>query len=178
MAYTPPTTRTTGDLVTAATWNADLVDNIRFLASPPACRVWNNANQSIPNNVLTALLFNSERYDTDSMHSTVTNTSRITFTTAGVYVVFAHLNIASNATGKRSAGFRLNGGTFIGELTVPPVSGADTNLSPCTTYKFAAGDYVECYVNQTSGVALNVVALGDPYRHTFEFGATWVGLGT
>lgn len=31
MAYTAPTTRTTGELITAAIWNGDLTDNIAYL---------------------------------------------------------------------------------------------------------------------------------------------------
>lgn len=31
MAWTTPTTRTTGDLITAAIWNSDLVDNLAYL---------------------------------------------------------------------------------------------------------------------------------------------------
>lgn len=33
MAYTAPTTRTTGDLITASIWNTDLTDNIAYLYS-------------------------------------------------------------------------------------------------------------------------------------------------
>lgn|SRR3990167_124054 len=36
MAYTEPTTRTTGDLITASIWNTDLTDNISFLRTRPA----------------------------------------------------------------------------------------------------------------------------------------------
>lgn len=35
MAYTVPTPRTTGELITAAVWNTDLVDNIVFLRGSP-----------------------------------------------------------------------------------------------------------------------------------------------
>lgn len=36
MAYTIPTTRTTGDLITASIWNTDIVDNIIFLKAQSA----------------------------------------------------------------------------------------------------------------------------------------------
>jgi hypothetical protein len=35
MAWTAPTTRTTGELITAAIWNTDIVDNLNILKSPP-----------------------------------------------------------------------------------------------------------------------------------------------
>ena len=33
--YTAPTTRSSGDLVTAAIWNTDLVENIKYLKDTP-----------------------------------------------------------------------------------------------------------------------------------------------
>ena len=36
MAYTTPTTQTTGTLIDATTWNRDIVDNIIALKSPPS----------------------------------------------------------------------------------------------------------------------------------------------
>ena len=35
MAWIAPTTRTTGELITAAIWNVDVVDNLLALKSPP-----------------------------------------------------------------------------------------------------------------------------------------------
>jgi hypothetical protein len=51
-----------------------------------SCRVYNSGNQTISNATWTDLTFDSELYDTDTMHDTSSNTNRITFTTAGVYV--------------------------------------------------------------------------------------------
>lgn len=36
MAWTAPTTRTTGELITAAIWNTDIVDNLAALKAPPS----------------------------------------------------------------------------------------------------------------------------------------------
>lgn len=36
MAYTQPTTRNTGDSITASIWNTDLVDNVIALKNPPS----------------------------------------------------------------------------------------------------------------------------------------------
>lgn len=38
MAYTQPTTRNTGDSITASVWNTDLVDNIIALKNPPSAQ--------------------------------------------------------------------------------------------------------------------------------------------
>lgn len=144
--------------------------DIAFLANPPRCRVYNSANIShATSGVAQALTFNSERYDTDTMHSTAVNTERITFTTGGTYDVFSHVAFAVNPTGYRQAYIRLNATTIIVADTRAAAPGEATHLTAATTYDFSAGDYIEVYANQTSGAALNVVALGN---YSPEFGAT------
>lgn len=118
-------------------------------------RVYHNAAQSIPNNTATTLAFNSERNDTDTIHDTVTNNSRLTCKTAGVYAISGTLEYATNATGERSVAIRLNGTTYIaaaansGGISV-------TQLSCTTQYIMAVNDYIELIAFQDSGGALNV----------------------
>ena len=85
MAYVAPTIRSAGDAVTAADYNI-MANNAIFLAKPPACRLYNTANLTgyTMNSTIT---WSAEQYDTDNMHSNVTNTGRITATTAGMYLV-------------------------------------------------------------------------------------------
>ena len=87
------------------------------LQNPPCCRVYNSAehlgrqrHRSRPST------FNCERYDTDSMHSTSSNTGRITFTTAGVYSSSGNVDFACNATGRHDVWIRLNGTTTIAQI--------------------------------------------------------------
>lgn len=124
----------------------------------PRARVYNSAALSIPNGLVTALTFNSERYDTDNIHSTSSNTSRLTATTAGTYLIIANVSFASNTTGERVCRIRLNGTTTIGNVAAAPVTGDSTTQSVSTQYALAAGDYVEVEAFQTSGGALNVEA--------------------
>ena len=131
-------------------------------------RVYHNANQSIPDATNTALAFNSERADTNTIHDTVTNNSRLTCQTAGVYSITASVEFAANATGIRSVGLRLNGTTFL-SLQRSPSAGASVTalLSVATMYALAATDYVEVIVSQDSGGALNVLAGGN-YSPEFQ----------
>ena len=168
MAWATPSSRATDDVIAAATWNQDVVDNPAFLHDPPCCRVYNSANISIPDSTNTALTFNSERYDTDTMHSTAVNTGRITFTTAGKYHVATSLTFAANSSGVRLAFIRLNGATTIARHSHPGDTG---DLSFGTDYSFAAADYVEVLVYQTSSGALNVSAAGN---YSPEFSARWI----
>lgn len=179
MPYTAPHTITTGELVTPTTMNNEWGGNVSFLANPPACRVYNNAAQSVASATFTALAFNSERFDTDNMHDTVTNNSRITINTAGLYVVTGHVEWAANTTSERIVEFLVNG---TNEVAVQRQSANTTGgahlFSITTMLKLAATDYIQLRVYQATGGALNV----QPSNSTTDwfscdFGAVWVGLG-
>lgn len=171
-----PKTWAQGEYPTAAQFNTNIRDASGFLFNPPACRVYNNAAINIATSgVAQALTFNTERYDTDSMHDVAVNTGRITFNTAGLYLVFATVEFAANATGFRQAYIRLNGVTpILVQTNQAPPATIGSQLNVAGVYKFAAADYVECIVQQGSGGALNVTSSAN---FSPEFGATWVGRG-
>lgn len=181
MAYSTPRTWTAGEYPTAVMLNANVRDNVSFLASPPSCRVYNSALINVVNATDTLLTFDSERFDTNTMHDTVTNPGRITFTTAGVYVVsFTGQFIAATDYTQGNAYIRLNGTTPIGlgsSVGTSTLSTAGMFVSCHTIYKFAAADYVEVMVRQTNGAAATraIQALGN---YSFECSAVWIGLGT
>lgn len=178
MAYSAPTTITTGQLVTASLMNADWGGNITFLANPPACRVYHAATQSIVTSGTPQILaFNTERFDTNTMHDTVTNNSRITINTAGLYVVNAYVEFAASATGTREVDLLVNGTTFIAVDLRPATAAGTTVIAVSSMWKFAATDYVQARVTQSSGGALNVSAGSATSAHTCDFSAAWVGLG-
>ena len=178
MAYSAPTTRSTGFLVTAAVWNQDVVDNVTFLANPPACRVYNSANISCANNAETAMTFDTERFDTDSMHSTSVNTGRITITTPGLYVFgFCVVLAADTDYIATYATIRLNGTTPIAQQSMGSFNSAiGPVLNPSGVYKFAAADYFDVVVYQinTSANANNALNGGN---RSPEAWAAWIGLG-
>jgi hypothetical protein len=119
-------------------------------------RVYNDADITLTTGTLTALTFNQERFDSDTIHSTSSNTSRLTATTAGVYVITGTARFATNATGNRRVLIRLNGATYIAEQTQAAVSGLQTTLTVATIYTLAATDYVELVALQSSGGDLAV----------------------
>lgn len=146
----------------------------------PAVRVYHNAAQSISNTTFTTLAFNSEAttgFDTEAMHDLVTNNSRITIVTPGVYLVGASVDFAANATGVRLVvlhRFASGGG---GDTAIASVDGVtigtvdDHSMSLVTAYAMAAGDYFTLQVWQNSGGALNVPASS---AYSPEFWAVWV----
>jgi hypothetical protein len=128
-------------------------------APVPQARVYNNADISVANTTSVALTFNSERWDEGDLHSTSSNTSRLTAPVAGLYVIGGHVRFEFGGLGGfRQATIRLNGSTVIAEVLDTAVNTPGTGLSPTTTYRLAAGDYVELVVQQNSGGALNVDA--------------------
>jgi hypothetical protein len=177
MPYTSPATQTAGGIGTAA-WANSVKAATDFLANPPACRVYHTAAQSVANDSQLILAFNSERFDTDNMHSTVTNNSRITFNTAGVYVVTAAVEFIVGTYEYLGVNIRLNGGSFIAVDDAPVASAVYSNgRTVSTLYKFNAGDYVEVRVFQRNAAAAarNVLRTAN---YSPEFSAVWVGAGT
>ena len=114
-------------------------------------------NQSIADNTNTALEFNSERSDTDTIHDNAVNNSRLTCKTAGAYLIGGNFAFAASATGMRQISILLNGTTTIAVQRVPAIS-TDTMLSLSTVYGLAVNDYVQLFAYQNSGGALSVNA--------------------
>jgi hypothetical protein len=182
MPYSAPTTIAGGQLVTAGLMNTDWAGNIAFLANPPACRVYHNATQSIAHATETSLIFNSEDNDTDTMHDTVTNNGRITFNTAGLYVVTACIPFDRSTDYTHTyCVIRLNGTTThivaTSDGTSTSAADADVFHNPTSPYKFAVNDWIDVRVYHRNGAAtarnINPRAAG---RAMF-FSAVWHGLG-
>jgi hypothetical protein len=140
--------------------------------NPPTCRAKHSANISIADTVDTYLPFDGEDFDTESMHNPASNNSRITITTPGVYYVFVAVRLQATATYQVQV--RKN-------RTTPPVLGGNVHYVPSATFvyvnglvKLAAADYVEVFVQQSGGGALNVQFVDgcSPL-----FGAVWVATG-
>lgn len=171
--------RSAGEFIDDPDWD-ELVDALNFLANRPACRVYRSTAQSVNDNAgVTVVTFDTERFDTDNMHSTSVNTSRITFTTAGLYQVTFHGAFAAgNDYNVAWALIRLNGATTIaynsGGRSVSAVS--DLHVGVTTLYKFAAADYVEISVGQdnSANTARNLLAATN---YSPECSAVWLGRG-
>lgn len=133
----------------------------RFTHPQSMATVWHNAAQSIANATYTVLAFNQDEINTDGMHSTVTNNSRLIAPVAGKYRITGSVMFAANAVGMRAYQVRLNAagnpaaGTLVDAAQCPP-GGDDTILSKSKLYTLAANDYVELFAYQSSTGALNV----------------------
>lgn len=151
-----------------AEWDLDAdVDNIitcgsglaatipTVLTNPPAVLASTPIAQTINNSSTTTLSFNRERFDTDTMHSEAANTSRITMTTAGVYLISGWVIWSGHATGERRVDIITGGNTIAQDERVTMQD--DFFSHPFQSiWKFAAAEYFEVQVHQNSGATLQV----------------------
>ena len=130
-------------------------------AAPTAvsCYVWNSTDQNLTSGVYTTLTFDTESgsvqaFDTDAIHSTVSNTGRLTVPTGlgGKWIVtFAIYVTGTNATGYIPK-FQVNGSDK-NRFNCHTFGSSETRtICGTQTFNLAAGDYVELLVYQNSGV--------------------------
>ena len=130
-----------------------------------SARAYESATFAVANATDTVVLFDSERFDTDTIHDVSSNTGRLTATTAGVYIIIGHISFPTNTTGFRSVHIRAEGSTELAFETRAPSSNA-TNVSISTITNLSATDYVELLVYQSSGGSLTLPADAN-YQQSF-----------
>jgi hypothetical protein len=130
------------------------------LPTTPRARAKRTSAQSIANGTITAVTLPAEDYDTDAIHDTSTNTSRLTCKTAGWYVISGYAQWNSGATGgaRRVGTIRLNGTTNL-DLAEQgaPAAGTFPGHAIGAQYYLAVNDYVELVVYQDSGGSVDVI---------------------
>jgi len=132
----------------------------------PYCRIRNSADQAIPNGAVTLVTFNTDVEDPTDMHSTVTNTGRVTIAMPGIYSIVGNFCYEPNATGTRAMYIELNAVTNLAESHVPVNSASYyTMFNIADIIRLAAGDYVSLYTYQNSGGNLNSKSFGSNLPH-------------
>ena len=171
MAWTTPATVVADSTeLTASLWNQQVRDNTSFLYSPASCALDHTGNQTISNGTWTSVTFTApDLFDTDNMHSTSSNTSRITINTAGIYLLTANIEWTSQATGFRASRIYVDGSTIISSDQRTTVSGDSTISALSGIYRFTAGQYVELQGYQNTGAPLNIIS------GQTNFAASWLG---
>jgi hypothetical protein len=178
MAWTTPRTWVVGEVLTAANMNTHLRDNVSWLGNPPTCRVYNSAALATTSGTPLPLTYNSERWDTESMHSTVTNTERLLAPVAGKYRVGAAVRYASNATNQRELyierfnSSNVSQGVYIHKI-VPAINGNITDVDVNTEIEMNLNDYVKIVALQNSGGGINITVSG---KFTPEAWMTWFSI--
>ncbi len=172
--YNTISTFTSGQILTATQMNG-IGTNVNNYRVPPMVRLTGSANLTsyTSGNVIT---YNTETYDTDDMHSNVTNTSRITFQTAGVYLVsFSVRATWSGTLTNQSAEIFLNGAVAAANEVYgisTGIGGSYLNVSTIINATNAGSDY--CDSLYRFGGATNVTIVM-PTTGATHFSAVWLG---
>lgn len=184
VSWSDLSTRTSGYKVLSSDWNA-LVDGLNLANSGtaskgrPAVMAVSNATTALTQDTwIGAVAFGqTDEYDTDSMHDTSTNNTRIIATVAGLYLVTCeiyasdhsavetlHIQIRKNAAGSQT------GGTFVAQSSNAFSSnGAVITGGQCQTMlRLAANDYLEVFVLSEAN---NESLVGTTQNH--RFGMIW-----
>ena len=121
-------------------------------------QVYRSANLSVSDATPTIPGFDSEDHDTNNLHDTVTNNSRLTCVVKGIYEITACAVWQSSAVGHRIIRINKNGGASIRDGVTDGIATGDPTYHLVTTKnRMAVGDYVEKEVEQSSGGPLDLL---------------------
>jgi hypothetical protein len=155
--------QTPGSFLTGAMWNANVKALGDFFAGSGANGVprfagYQTTAQSISTATWTSFNIDTELFDSDGAHSTVTNTSRYTATVPGTYMVIGSSGWVSNSTGLRRVRIAVNGVAVFGTGTgaeAQTTSGVSGHITSTLVQLNGTTDYVEVQGHQTTGAALS-----------------------
>lgn len=127
-----------------------------------AVRVYNNADLTTTNGVELVLTYNSERFDSNNLHSTSVNTGNLTAAVSGTYLIVLNVAFDANATGERYVYIKHSSGLIIAvDMRKPAGGGLNTEFSLTTIYHLSAGESVSAVGFQNSGGNLAIKSLGN-----------------
>jgi len=132
---------------TAPEWGAAAVEGYVGVS------VYKSAAQTIANNTDVALTFDSEFFDTDSFHSTATNTSRLTIPSGkgGKYLLSGAVSWNGSASGTIRAIKIFKNGSILNQISQTDSTADGAILPASCVYSLVATDYLEIYVRQNTG---------------------------
>lgn len=126
-----------------------------------SCKIIKTSSQSIPSQINTILSWDSELYDTDSMHDNSVNNSRITINTPGKYVIICQSAWGdSSIINLRNVSLLKNGTDIVGVHIDRPVN---SNAQTMTWIEdLAVADFIELRVFHNDPQPLDFEALVEP----------------
>ena len=123
------------------------------------CSVYKSGTQSLANNTVVVVTWDSEYYDTDAIHSTASNTSRFTVPAGlgGKWELICSLSFAAATAGTyRALRLRKNGADINFFDGAPAGSTSQTSISYSNILELVATDYIEVTADQDSGGTINL----------------------
>lgn len=140
----------------------------------PAARVYNSGDVAISATTWTTITFDAERFDTDTVHSTSSNTGRLTVPAngGGLYLIGANIEVTpASGSFSGSVGIQivLNGATVIAQnILRNQSSSTSVMLSLVTFYALVATDYVTVQAYSTDNANAKATGNSSP-----EFWCMW-----
>lgn len=139
-----------------------------FLATVPAVRVTHSATQNVNPSAWTGLNWDTEDFDTANMHSTAANSSRLTFTSSGIYAVGCSVEWPANASNQRFLRIMVNDAQSAGATAVSSMTSVIIPQSLSATVRAASTtDYVTVQVFQNTGSSIALNANSTTYGVSF-----------
>jgi len=146
----------TGQVLTVAagapSWATPAAGGVTFVGAS----AYNNSGTAAASGTWTVMTFPSENYDTDSIHSTVTNTSRFTIPTgkSGKWLInFVATFEGNNGNCNVQTAIYKNGTSVKLNRNGAQINEGERDLGVPAILDLVAGDYVEFFVNQNSGIS-------------------------
>ncbi len=134
-------------------------------ASANSCRVYNDAAISVNSATNTALTFNTEDFDNNSLHSTASVTDRITIQTTGTYAIVGcaefEISTANGTDASLRLSIKVDGSTYLAQQGCFLPAGAASETVCMTVMAIAsltATQYVQLEARQSTGQARNIKA--------------------
>lgn len=127
------------------------------------CKVYNSGDWTTTTATPFLLTWDSEVFDSNALHSTVTNPGRITIPTGGnvgFWIFSAQVAWVANTVGARELIIRKNGVDIANNKIAPALSGLTIQSVIVTDDAPTVGDYYEAWVTQSSGGNLNANGSG------------------
>jgi hypothetical protein len=128
-------------------------------ASFVGCSIYKSGTQSLANDTVVTVTWDSEYYDTDAIHSTSSNTSRLTVPAGlgGKWELMCSLSFAAATQGAyRSLRVLKNGSAINFFDGAPAGSTSQTSISYSNIFDLVATDYIEVTADQNSGGTINL----------------------
>lgn len=133
-------------------------------------RLRKSATQTISSGTWTAVTWDTEDYDTLAMHDNVTNNSRLTAPSAGVYAVNFSVQLGT-ASGDCYIQFAINGTRVPGRAYLPSAGGS-RSYTLHRMLAVSSGDYIEAFIFASGGATLTTVADDANVLEAFKLGTT------
>lgn len=158
--YTTVPAVATGDTYTSTAYNTYTKDNVNNLIVPPLCVLLNSGVSVTSTPAKIAFAAGTEESDTDSMHDDVTNNTRISIQTTGIYVV--SLNVYGGTVSANGFFEILKNNTAVATMT----TATNVNYAPSGSATYVANltggsDYLEAraFSGSTQTLAVRFAAV-------------------